>query len=286
MRVTVLVENTADAGGRLAGEHGLSLHIVHGSLEMLHDVGASGLFAENAAALGIDVARVDLAVLSHGHYDHGGGLARFFEVNDRAPVCLARSAMEPHYAGLPLVRREVGIKADMLERHRDRLRLVDADAEPSAGVHLITKIGTAHPWVAFNRSLGALRGGRIGRDDLSHELAMAIEVTDGIAVFTGCGHRGVLNMVDAARARFPGRAIRAVIGGFHLGGVPGKNLLAESDASVRRVGEGLLERGVQMTWTGHCTGERAGQVLKGVMGDRMNLLRTGVIIDLPEACIP
>ena len=97
----------------------------------------------------------------------------------------------------------------------------------------------------FNRTLGSLRGGRIVRDDLAHEIAMVVELPDGIAVFTGCGHQGVLNMVDAARARFPGRAIRAVIGGFHLGGVPGKNILAESDASVRRVGEGLLERGVR-----------------------------------------
>jgi 7,8-dihydropterin-6-yl-methyl-4-(beta-D-ribofuranosyl)aminobenzene 5'-phosphate synthase len=280
MKVTVLVENTASRDGRLAGEHGLSLHVVHGDLAILHDAGATGLFADNAAALGIDLSRVDCAVLSHGHYDHGGGLARFFDVNDRAPVFLARSAMEPHYAGLPFVRREVGITADTLERHHDRLRFVDGDAEVSAGVHLITSIGKAHPWVAFNRSLGSRHGGRVVRDDLSHELAMAVELADGIAIFTGCGHRGVLNMVDAARARLPGRTIRAVIGGFHLGGVPKRHLYVEPDASVRRVGEGLLERGVQMTWTGHCTGERAGRVLKDVMGDRVAILGTGLVIDL------
>jgi len=279
MTITVLVENTP--GGRLAGEHGLSLHVVHGDLVLLHDVGASGLFADNAAALGIDLALVDLAVLSHGHYDHGGGLGRFFGVNDHAPVHMAPAAVEPHYAGLPLARREVGIKADALERHRDRFRFVEADAEPRPGVHLLTAIGKAHPWVKFNRSLGALRGGRVAPDDLAHEIALVMEMPEGIAVFTGCGHRGVLNMVDAARARFPGRAIRAVIGGFHLGGIPGKSLLAESDASVRRVGEGLLERGVGMTWTGHCTGDRAGRVLNDVMGDRVAFLRTGLVMELP-----
>jgi 7,8-dihydropterin-6-yl-methyl-4-(beta-D-ribofuranosyl)aminobenzene 5'-phosphate synthase len=279
MTITILVENTAGADARLAGEHGLSLHIDVAGLVILHDTGASGLFADNAAALGIDLARVDLAVLSHGHYDHGGGLGRFFEVNDRAPVYLAQGATEPHYAGLPFARREVGIRADALDRHRDRLRFVDADAEPAARVHLLTTIGRGHPWVRFNRTLGALRNGRIARDDLAHELAMVVELPNGIAVFTGCGHQGVLNMVDAARARFPGRAISAVIGGFHLGGVPGKNLLVESDASVRQVGQGLLERGVAMTWTGHCTGERAGRVLKDVMGDRVAFLRTGMIID-------
>jgi 7,8-dihydropterin-6-yl-methyl-4-(beta-D-ribofuranosyl)aminobenzene 5'-phosphate synthase len=278
MTVTVLVENSAGADARLAGEHGLSLHVAHGDIAILHDTGASGLFAENAAVLGIDLSRVGLAVLSHGHYDHGGGIARFFEVNDRAPVFMARTAVEPHYAGLPLARRDVGIKAEAVERHRDRLRLLAVDAEPSPGVHLLTTVGKAHPWVRFNRSLGSLRDGRVVQDDLSHELAMVVELPDGIVVFTGCGHRGVLNMVDAARARFPGRAIRAVIGGFHLGGVPGKGILAESGSSVREVGRGLLERGVAMTWTGHCTGEKAGRILKEAMGDRISFLRTGLVI--------
>ncbi len=280
MTITVLVENTADPGSRLAGEHGLSLHLDAAGLRLLHDAGASGLFADNAASLGIDLARVDFAVLSHGHHDHGGGLGRFLDANDRAPVYMARTAIEPHFAGLPLGRREVGIKAGALERYRERLRFVDADTEPAAGVHLLTTIGKSYPWVRFNRSLGSVRDGRIVRDDLAHEIALVVELPDGLAVFTGCGHRGVLNMVDAARARFAGRAIRAVIGGFHLGGVPGKNMLAESDASVRQVGRGLLERDVAMTWTGHCTGDRAGHVLKEVMGDRVAFLRTGLAIEL------
>jgi 7,8-dihydropterin-6-yl-methyl-4-(beta-D-ribofuranosyl)aminobenzene 5'-phosphate synthase len=275
------VENTAGSGtAGLRAEHGLSLHVTRGGLSILHDTGASGLFAENAKALGIDLSNVDLAVLSHGHYDHGGGLERFLEANGSAPVYLARTAVEPHYAGLPLRRHEVGIRADALDRNHDRLRFVDADAEPAVGIHLLATIGRSQPWVRFNRTLGSLRNGRIARDDLKHELAMVVELLDGIVVFTGCGHQGVLNMIDAAHARFPGRLIRGVIGGFHLGGVPGKRLLAESDAKVRLVGEGLLERGVRMTWTGHCTGERAGRVLKDVMGERVAFLRTGLIVGL------
>lgn len=280
MKVTVLVENTASLDGRLAGEHGLSLHVEYRGLNILHDAGATGLFADNAAALGIDLSRVDIAVLSHGHYDHGGGLARFLDMHSQAPVWMASSAMAPHYAGLPFARRHVGVTAGELERHRDRLRFVTDDVEAAPGVHLLTAIGKAHPWVKFNRTLGARRDGRIVPDDLLHELAMVVELSDGIAIFTGCGHRGVLNMVDAAGARFGGRPIVAVIGGFHLGGVPGKHLLVEPDEGVRRVGEGLLERGARMTWTGHCTGERAGRVLREVMGDRVAPLRTGLVIEL------
>ncbi|MCX7029611.1 MAG: MBL fold metallo-hydrolase [Spirochaetes bacterium] len=281
MTVTVLVENTAEgANAGLRSEHGLSLHVAHGGMAVLHDTGASGLFADNAAALGIDLARVDLAVLSHGHYDHGGGLERFFEVNDRAPVFLRLTADAPHYARSMFRRREVGIPRDVFERHGGRFRFIDADTEATGGVFLLTSIGRTHPWVRFNRTLGALQEGRTICDDLAHELAMTVKLPDGLAVFTGCGHQGVLNMVDAARARFPGVPIRAVIGGFHLGGVVGKNVLVEPDESVRGVGEGLLERGVRMTWTGHCTGERAGRILKDVMGDRVAFLRTGLVIEL------
>jgi 7,8-dihydropterin-6-yl-methyl-4-(beta-D-ribofuranosyl)aminobenzene 5'-phosphate synthase len=280
MTITVLVENSAGHDARLAGEHGLSLHVAHGGIAILHDTGASGLFAENAAVLGIDLSRVDLAVVSHGHYDHGGGLGRFFEVNDQAAVFAARTADEPHYARSGVRRREVGIRRDVFERHRGRFRFIDADTEAAEGVFLLASIGKAHPWVRFNRILLERHEGRVVPDRLAHEIAMAVRLPDGIAVFTGCGHRGVLNMVDAARAKFPGVPILAVIGGFHLGGVPEKNLLVEPDESVRRVGEGLGERGVRMTWTGHCTGERAGRILKDVMGDRVSFLRTGLVIEL------
>ena len=109
MKITALVENTvseeqAERLG-LGREHGLSLYIEACGHRILFDMGQSGLFARNAAALGVDLAAVDLAVLSHGHYDHGGGLARFLELNGAAPVYLNEHAFEPHYHGSRTVHR-------------------------------------------------------------------------------------------------------------------------------------------------------------------------------------
>ena len=99
MKITTLLENTTKRPD-LSAEHGLSLYIETAEHKILFDMGQTDLFSHNAAALGIDLAAVDIAVLSHGHYDHGGGLARFLTLNRTAPIYVNRHAFEPHYHGV------------------------------------------------------------------------------------------------------------------------------------------------------------------------------------------
>ena len=96
MNLTVLLENTA-CRDELVAEHGLSLYIEAGGKRILFDTGASPAFADNAEKLGIDLSQVDLCILSHGHYDHGGGIRRFLEINDHAPVYVSRHAFGDYY---------------------------------------------------------------------------------------------------------------------------------------------------------------------------------------------
>ena len=98
MRITALLENTSACG--LPVEHGLSLFVeMENGCRFMFDMGQTGLFARNAETLGIDLNIADFAVLSHGHYDHGGGLATFLRLNDHAPVYMSRHAFEPHFNG-------------------------------------------------------------------------------------------------------------------------------------------------------------------------------------------
>ena len=281
MIVTVLAENTvAEGGSGLRSEHGLSLHIGLGSESILYDAGASGLFADNAARMGIDLAAVGLAAVSHGHYDHGGGLERFLELNQRAVAHMHSRAADPHYVKVLLRKREVGIPPEVFRRHPERIRFIDGFTEAARDVFLLTDIGRGCPWVKFNRTLLMGQAGGVLPDSLQHEIVMVVREADGLVVFTGCGHNGVLNMVDTVRARFPGTPIKAVLGGFHLAGVPGTNLLAEDDASVRQIGRALLDRGITMTCTGHCTGAKAFRTLKAVMGSALGSLATGSRIEI------
>ena len=95
MKITALIENTSARG--LPTEHGLSLFVETAEHKFLFDMGQTDLFARNAETLGIALSKVDFAVLSHGHYDHGGGLNTFLALNDHAPVYMSRYAFEPHY---------------------------------------------------------------------------------------------------------------------------------------------------------------------------------------------
>ena len=119
MRVTSLVDNTSHVG--LPVEHGLSLHVLmDDGRQLLFDMGQRRLFADNAVRLGVDLTAVGWAVVSHGHYDHGGGLRAFLELNSRAPVYVDRHAFEPHYS-----LREDGLKYIGLDPElRDSERLV------------------------------------------------------------------------------------------------------------------------------------------------------------------
>lgn len=130
MHVVTLMENTV-CRDDLACEHGLSLYIEARGKKILFDAGQSGAFADNARKLGIDLAQVDFAVLSHGHYDHGGGFRRFLEINQTAPVYLRREAFGDHYNGTA---KYIGLDKALLES--GRLVFVPDMLEISPGITL------------------------------------------------------------------------------------------------------------------------------------------------------
>jgi 7,8-dihydropterin-6-yl-methyl-4-(beta-D-ribofuranosyl)aminobenzene 5'-phosphate synthase len=277
MRVTTLIENRpSETDARLSAEWGLSLHVAWEGRSLLFDTGSSGAFADNAEILSVDLAGVEAAVLSHHHYDHGGGLRRFFAANRRAKV----------YVGAPpdgecvgrlygLLTKQVGLAPDLFRDHADRFVIVAEPAEILPGVHVLPRISGDHPRPPGNRHL-FVRNGRSWRpDDFSHEIVVAVEDGGGLVVFTGCSHSGILNMVETVGRAFPGVPIRAVIGGFHLVSAPPLHLMAGRKRDVEDLASRVLAYPVGMTYTGHCTGERAFRVLQSVMGGRIADIRTG-----------
>ncbi len=281
MRMTVLIENDAPThGARLAAEFGLSLLFEHGETRILFDTGDSGVFADNAARLGFEIETVDLAVLSHQHFDHGGGLARFLALNDHAPVYLRRAEHADRFSRFPDRTQPIGIDLGLLERFPDRFVELDGTAEISPGVTLVMEAGSRHRRPPGNDRLFVQRGDQLVADDFDHELTMVLHDDDGMVVVTGCSHSGVLNMIDAALERFPDRRLRAVVGGFHLIGLPSADSMALSRDEVEDIGRELRALCDGPIFTGHCTGHTAFGVLRDVLGEQLHPLSIGITDEL------
>jgi 7,8-dihydropterin-6-yl-methyl-4-(beta-D-ribofuranosyl)aminobenzene 5'-phosphate synthase len=267
MKVTCLIENLPNNNmPELANEHGLSFFIEIKDHNILFDMGASELFAQNAQKLGIDLSQVDIAILSHGHYDHSGGLDAFFKNNENAPLYLSSKALERHFSrAFFLIKREIGVDQAVINQNQNRLKFIDKYTEILPDIYLLSIQNHKYPLPAGNRYLYRLKNSRLVR----HELLLVIKGDKGLILFTGCAHNGILNMVDVACQKFPETPINAIFGGFHMIGLPYFNHMAEKKKNVRAIGKKLTELPIEKVYTGHCTGKRAYPILKEVMGEKI-----------------
>ena len=282
MQITTLIDNRPSPDDpELTAEWGLSLCVELNGRHLLIDMGASDAFARNAARLSIDIAAIDAAIVSHHHYDHGGGLRRFLELNDHAPIYLgAAPDGDPTVKLLGFVRKYIGLDQALLAQHAHRFRFVHERTEVLPGVFVLPHIGGQHARPAGNKHLYLKRDSGLVPDDFHHELVVAIREHDALVVLTACSHNGLLNMVETASAEFPGVPIRAVVGGFHLAKLPPFRGMSESERAVADIGRAVLAAGIETTWTGHCTGKAAFDVLRTAMGDRVQEIHTGSRINI------
>ena len=282
MRVTSLIENSkSPESPQLQAEFGLSLLIEHRDTTILLDTGTTGAFTRNALQLCVDPNSVDLAVLSHHHFDHGGGLAAFFEQNSHADVYLKRPPEGAPYArAFGVVSRYIGIDASLLESQAERFVFVDRFSEIAPEVFLFPDIVKDHPRPEGNRRLYLRTQRGWEHDAFDHELILAVRDADGIVVFTGCSHAGILNMIQTVVERFPGVPVKGVIGGFHLMGMPPFGTGGPSKRSIAALGREMLAYAEAKYYTGHCTGQRAFRVLKSVMAERIEPIITGTVLTL------
>ncbi len=271
MRVTVLVENTS-CKSSIGAQHGLSLFIETEDKRILFDMGADDLFLKNAEALGIDLKTVDLAILSHGHWDHGGGIAAFFAANDKAPLYIKRGAFAPlyslrsdgahHWAGL-----EPSLEGN------ERIIYNEGETILGDGLTLFGDIPDVHGLPLGNQTLFERVGGHYEVDPFSHEQYLLIEEGGHRILITGCSHRGIANIIEATEKRY-GSVPTTVIGGFHL-----MDYTEEDHEALDRIAAGLLATGARF-YTGHCTGEESYEYLKRIMGPSLHYASGGLVLEI------
>ena len=262
MKITCLLENTvaaSPAGAKVGAEHGLSLYMETEDRRVLFDMGQTDLFARNAEVLGIDLSSVDVAVLSHGHYDHGGGLATFLEINKTAPVYITPAAFLPHYNG---TQKYIGLDTSLQEH--PRLRVVSGDLSLGIGLTLLTPNGRERRHSLGSFGLTERVGDTFLPDDFRHEQYLLIEEGGRRVLFSGCSHAGIRDIVEWFSPD-------VLIGGFHVS----KMALGEE---LTALGEALATHGTDY-YTCHCTGEAQFAFLRARM-PRLRYLAGGQTICL------
>lgn len=282
MKITTLVENELAPGRRnLETEFGLSLLIDRGDQRILFDTGAAGAAMRNAPRLGVDLRQVDAVVLSHHHFDHGGGLPAFLAINSRAKVYLRHPPPgKEFFRALWVVSRYIGLEEGLLERFKDRFVFVDTFTEFLPAAYIVTNIARRHPLPKGDHHLYLKGEDGYVRDPFAHELMLVVRDDDGLVAFTGCGHSGVLNMIDSLIEHFPGSRIKAVVGGFHLIGLPKPETMAGSKHEIAALAQDMCKMPVDAYWTGHCTGHKAFEILKQGLGARLDAFHTGAALTI------
>lgn len=267
MKATVLLDNIGTE--ELAGDWGLSFYIEYAGKKILLDAGGeSCLFAENARKLGLSLADVDCAVLSHAHYDHADGMTEFFEENRTAKLFLQASCGENCWRVKEDHMKYIGIRTGMLEEYRDRLCRVQGDMELLPGVRLIGHHAPGFEEAGKREKMFLKDGENWVTDCFAHEQSLVFELEDGIVIFNSCSHGGADNIIREAAAVYPGRRIRAMVGGFHLHN--------KTDDYIRKLAHRMRETGVEEIYTGHCTGENGYRVLREELGGMSHQIHVGL----------
>ncbi len=277
MKLTVLVDNRA-SDMMLETEHGLSIYVETEGCKCLLDTGDTDLFIRNAAKLGVDLADVDYVFISHGHSDHLGGLPYFLTINSKAKIIISSHALSQHFFSRRTGFREIGVNFD-ISNYKDRFVFIKREAIFMNGnIRVLSVDSDRYASPKGNSTLYKECGKGVEQDDFNHEIIVFFP-EDGGLVFTGCGHKGLLNILDTVKEKTIYQ-VKNVIGGFHLLDNKGTHLFEDSNDLNDIADVILTEYKNTKLFCGHCTGELAYSILKGRLGDQLAPFYTGFTIVL------
>jgi 7,8-dihydropterin-6-yl-methyl-4-(beta-D-ribofuranosyl)aminobenzene 5'-phosphate synthase len=270
MIITVLFENHAGFKKGLLGAHGFSVLVQHNGKKILVDTGSDGrVLLHNMEALNVSPEEVEALFLTHGHYDHTGGLKEFLDARKSSidvyahpDIFLRRIALKPK-------RREIGIpfSQEYLERLGANFILREESTKIFEGMYTSGEIERT----TWDRAVGYLvEGKKLVKDPIRDDMALILDIGSSMVIVTGCGHSGILNIAMHAKSTFY-KPIFALVGGLHLRGAK-RHILED-------VVKGFKDFGIKKLYPGHCTGIDEYAYLKAEIGS-VEALHVGKVMKM------
>lgn len=276
--ITLLIDNRLPEANpdALLKEHGLSIYFELNQEKWLFDVGASGKFAKNAERLGIDVSGIDHLVISHGHNDHGGGLRNFLSLNEKADIYISDKIPGSRcFTCRRLEKRAIGIDPRIFDTAPGRFKRVNRNMLAGKDIALVFSSCRDFPMPLANKTLSYAMGEEMERpDDFSHEVSIAVQTEKGLVILSACSHTGVLNILESCCNFWNNPVVDKFIGGTHL--VEGD---FEKEEDIRALAIKMDQKHPSLKlYTGHCTCDKAMEILKTNMQERLISFYSGMTI--------
>ena len=272
MKIINLVENEPGDSGCEAA-HGLSFYVETENHKLLFDSSPSEVVIRNARMLGVDLTAVDTVILSHGHYDHSGGILPFVQLNPKAKIYMQQNAGGEYYAfdGEEKGFRYIGIDKKILSL--PQVQLLKGDTKIDDELQVFTVDQRAYPLPSTNKRLRELCNGQYIQDEFHHEQNLLLTADGKKILFCGCAHNGILNVMETLERKFgPASLPDLVIGGFHL---MKRTEFSEADTTeVTEIANRLKSYKAHFA-TCHCTGLQVFNQMKEIMGDQLSYVRSG-----------
>ena len=276
MKIVVLSDDLK-INESLESEHGLCIYIETQHYKCLLDTGASDKFIRNAQKLDIDIKAVDFVFISHGHLDHIGGLPAFLELNEKAKIVLSKNAINQKFFSKRNGYHQISSNFDF-NTFSDRLIYVESEIVFRDEIHVFTSKTSNYHSPKANTTLYKETKNGMEQDDFNHEFIISFG-TDNLFIYTGCAHKGLLNILDSI-SLFPTKKINYVMGGFHLLDSKIEEEF-ETCAEIEKIALKLKKKYPQTNFiTGHCTGEKSYIELKEQLNEQLTNFYTGYSINI------
>ena len=275
MRIVNLIENIK-GNPECDFEHGLSLYVETQKHKLLMDTGCSDKFLENAKRLSVQLENVDSVVLSHGHYDHGGGLLDFTKINSHARIYVRENAFLDFYHGKDENKRYIGL--DKRISNLAQLYYVSGNMRMDKELFLFTNVTSRILWPSSNLELSVEIDGVLVQDDFSHEQYLVISQNGKNILISGCAHNGILNILEKYHQIFS-KNPDVVISGFHM---MKKSGYKQEDIDLIVKTAWKLKDYRTKFYTCHCTGEEPYERMKRILGEQIDYVKSGEEVEIDK----